>query len=119
MANPNIRQLVTMTGNTAVMNVTTANANLISNGAATNSIYRIVMLTAANITDAFNANVSIDLVRNSASYGLIRGLTVPFNGAITVITKDSALYLVEGDTIQCRASANANVQIICSYEVLA
>jgi hypothetical protein len=28
------------------------------------------------------------------------------------------MYLVEGDTIQCKAGTNANVQIICSYEVL-
>lgn len=118
MANPNIRELVSMTGNTAVMNATTVFANLVSNAAASGSIYRVVFLTAANITDAFDANVSIDLVRSSASYSLIKGVTVPYNASVAITTKDSAFYLIEGDTIQCKASSNANVQIICSYEVL-
>jgi len=118
MANPNIRQLVTMTGNTAVQNSTTAFANLVSNDAASNSVYRITMLSASNLDTANTQNVSIDLVRNSASYSFVRGATIPAGASLVAISKYSAMYLVEGDTIQCKASTNSNVQIICSYEVL-
>jgi len=118
MANPNIRQLTTLTGNTAVQNVTTVFADLVSNAAASNSIYRITMLSASNLNETTSQNVSVDLVRSSASYSLIRGATVPAGSTLVPVTKDSAIYLTEGDKLQSKASANANIQIICSYEVL-
>jgi hypothetical protein len=118
MANPNIRQLVTMTGNTAVMNATTEFANLVSNAADSNSIYRIITLSASNLDIAASQNVSVDLLRSSASYSFIRGATIPAGASLVAVSKDSSLYLVEGDVLQCKAGTNSNVQIICSYEVL-
>jgi len=118
MANPNIRQMVTLTGNTAVMNVTTVSTALVTNSAASNSIYKIVLLSATNVSDTDSVAVSVNLERSSISYSLGRNLNIPLNSSLAIVTKDAALYLIEGDVIKCSATANSNAQIICSYEVL-
>jgi hypothetical protein len=40
------------------------------------------------------------------------------NSTLVLIGKDAPLYLIEGDTLQARASTNSSIQVVCSYEVL-
>jgi hypothetical protein len=34
------------------------------------------------------------------------------------ITKDSAIYLEEGDALRATASVDGDLQVICSYEII-
>jgi pyruvate/2-oxoacid:ferredoxin oxidoreductase beta subunit len=119
MANPNIVNVTTIYGETAVLAATTANANVVQNAAASNQIYKINSLFASNLNDASDMDVTVDIVRSGTNYSLARNITVPFNATVVVIAKDSTLYLQEGDALSCAASSNSNVQIVCSYEVIA
>jgi pyruvate/2-oxoacid:ferredoxin oxidoreductase beta subunit len=119
MANPNIVNVTTIYGETAVLAATTANANVVQNAADSSQIYKINSLFASNLNDASDMDVSVDLVRSGSNYSIARNITVPFNATVVVIAKDSTLYLKEGDALSCAASSNSNVQIVCSYEVIA
>lgn len=119
MANPNIVNVTSIYGETAVLAATTSNANVVQNAADSGSIYKINALFASNLNDASDMDVNVDLVRSGTNYSIARNITVPFNATVVVIAKDSTLYLKEGDALSCAASSNANVQIVCSYEVIA
>jgi len=118
MSNPNIRNLTTLTGNTAVASLTTSSIDIVANGAASNTLLKIVNFAASNITGVNNESISVDLVRSGVAYSTARSVTVPMNSTLVLIGKDAPLYLIEGDTLQARASTNSSIQIVCSYEVL-
>jgi len=119
MANPNIVNVTSLYGNTAVLAATTANANVVQNSGGSNQVYKINSLFASNLNPASDMNLTVDLVRSGVNYSIARNVTIPFSATLVVIAKDSSLYLVEGDALSCTASSNANVQVICSYEVIA
>ena len=118
MANPNIRNVVTLLGNTVVQNATTVFANLVVNAASSGKIVKINTINASNLDGTNAQNVSIDLVRSSASYSVVRGVTIPAASTLVPVSRENGLYLLEGDTLQSRASTNSNVQIICSFDEL-
>jgi pyruvate/2-oxoacid:ferredoxin oxidoreductase beta subunit len=119
MANPNIVNVTSLYGNTAVLAATTANANVVQNSSGSNQVYKINSLFASNLNTASDMDLTVNLVRSGINYSLARNVTIPFNATLVVIAKDSSLYLVEGDALSCAASSNANVQVVCSYEVIA
>jgi hypothetical protein len=119
MANPNIVNVTSIYGETAVLSATTANANVVANPASSGSVYKINSVLASNIDTAIDRSVSVDIVRASNSYAIARNITIPITSTLVLLSKDSSLYLQEGDTIIVSASANAVVQLLCSYEVIA
>ena len=116
MAAPNIVSVTTINGNTAVANVSTVAANLVTNSASSNKVFKINALYISNIdaanSSAYTANVSI--FRGSIEYFIARTISIPADGTLDVITK--AVYLQEGDALRIGASANSALQAICSYE---
>ena len=50
------------------------------------------------------------------SSDLAHTVSVPADASLVVLSKDTALYLEENDTIRLTASANGDLQAICSYE---
>lgn len=118
MANPNIRNVVTLVGNTVVQNATTVFANLVVNSASSGKILRIGTISASNLDGTNSQNVSVDLVRSSASYSVVRGVTIPAASTLIPVSRELGLYLLEGDTLQTKASTNSNVQIVCSFDEL-
>jgi hypothetical protein len=119
MANPNIVNVTTIYGETAVLEATTANANVVQNSSGSNQIYKINSLFASNLNGSSTMDINIDLIRSSNNFALVRNVTIPYNSTIIPISKDSSIYLKEGDALQVSASSNSNVQVICSYEVIA
>jgi hypothetical protein len=118
MANPNIVNVTTIYGETEAINATTANANVVQNGTSSGAVYKINSLYASNIDGSTAADVSVDLIRLSNTFALARTISVPPDSTLTIISKDSSIYLREGDALSCRASANGDIQIVCSYEVI-
>ena len=43
---------------------------------------------------------------------------VPAQGTLVVISKDTMVYLEEGDSIRLTASANNYLHAVCSYEII-
>ena len=116
MAAPNIVNVATITGKTAVANVTTVATDVITNSVSSGKVFKINSLIISNIDGAAAADISASIYRSSVEYKFAHTITVPADATLVVLSKDTALYLEEGDAVRLTASANGDLQAICSYE---
>lgn len=117
MANPNIVNVTSILGKTVGAAVTTTAAALVSNGAASNKILKINTLTIANIDGSNSADITVDVFKNQATaVRLAFTIAVPADATLVVISKDTAIYLEENDSLRVTASANSRLEAVCSYE---
>jgi hypothetical protein len=116
MAAPNIVNVTTIRGNTAVLNVTTVSANIVANPASSNKVFKINTLLVANIDGTSAADITVEFVRGGVAFNVASTITVPADASLVVLSKDTSIYLEESDFIQLRASANNDLHAICSYE---
>ena len=116
MAAPNIVGVTTITGKTAVQAVTTSATAIVTNSAASGKVFKINSLIIANVDGAAAADITVDLFRSSTAYRIVSTASVPADATLIVISKDISIYLEEGDALRCTASANSDLEAVCSYE---
>lgn len=116
MAAPNIVNVTTITGKTAVLAVTTSAQAIVTNSAASNKVLKINTLIVANIDGTNNAEITVDLFRGSVAYRIASTVVVPADATLVVLSKDSGIYLEEGDSLRLTANANLDLEAVCSYE---
>jgi hypothetical protein len=116
MAAPNIVNVTTIVGKTAVANVTTVSSNVVVNTAASGKVFKINSIIVANRDGTTAGDITASLLRSSIEYKLAHTITVPADTTLVVLSKDTAVYLEEGDAIRLNASANNILHGICSYE---
>lgn len=114
MAAPNIVNVATITGKTAVQIVTTTATAIVTNSAASGKVFKINALYVANIDGTNAATVNVDVFRSSTAYRLAQVISVPAGTTLDVISK--SFYLEEGDALRLTASANTRLEAVCSYE---
>lgn len=117
MAAPNIVNVATITGKTAVQAVTTTATAIVSNGASSNQVLKINALYVSNVDGTNNAEITVDLFRSSVAYRIAFTVVVPADAVLDVISK--AIYLEEGDSLRLTANANSDLEAVCSYEIIA
>lgn len=116
MAAPNIVGVTTITGKTAVLAVTNSATAIVTNSAASGKVFKINSLVVANVDGTNSATITVDVFRSAVAYRLAFTITVPADATLVVISKDTAIYLEEGDSLRCTASANGDLEAVCSYE---
>ena len=116
MAAPNIVDVTTITGKTAVQAVTTSATAIVTNSAASNKVLKINSLVVSNVDGTNAADITVDVFRSSTAYELARTITVPADASLVVISKETSIYLEEGDSLRCTASADGDLEAVCSYE---
>jgi len=116
MANPNIINVSGIFGKTAVQAVTTSATAIVTNNTGSNKVFKINSLIVANVNGTSSADITADVFRSSTSYKLASTVSVPPDATLVVITKDTLVYLEEGDSLRLTASANSSLEAICSYE---
>lgn len=114
MANPNIVNVASIFGKTAVMAVTTTATAIVSNAANSNKILKINSLYVSNVDGVNNAEITVDIFRSSVPYRIASTVVVPADATLDVISK--AIYLEEGDSLRLTANANSDLEAVCSYE---
>ena len=114
MAAPNIIAPTTILGKTAVLAITTAATAIVTNSAASGKVLKIDQLLISNVDGTNNATVNVDIFRSSVAYSLAYLMTVPAGATLDIIS--SRVYLEEGDTLRLTASADSDLQGVCSYE---
>lgn len=114
MAAPNIVNVATITGKTAVQAVGTSASSIVSNSSSSGKVFKINALYVSNVDGTNNAEVNITILRSSTSYHIAKTLVVPADATIDVISK--AIYLEEGDALQLLANAASDLEAVCSYE---
>lgn len=116
MANPNIVGVTSIYGKTAVQAVTTTATAIVTNSAASGKILKVNSLAVSNVDGTDSADITVDLYRSSTAYHLVKTVTIPADSTLVVISKENGIYLEEGDALRCTASANSDLEAICSYE---
>ena len=114
MAAPNIVNVVTITGKTAVLAVTTSATAIVTNSAASGKVFKVNALYVSNVDGTNNADLNVDIYRSSTAYHIAKTVVVPADATLDVISK--SIYLEEGDSLRLTASANSDLEAVCSYE---
>ena len=119
MANPNIVNVANIFGKTAVQNVTTSATAIVTNNASSNYIFKINSLIVANVNGSSAADITAEVFRGGLAYRVAFTISVPADATLVIISKDTSIYLQEGDSLRLNASANSILQAVCSYEEIA
>jgi hypothetical protein len=114
MAAPNIVNVTTITGKTAVQAVGTSATSIVTNSAASGKVFKINALYVSNVDGTNNAEMSVSILRSSTSYHIAKTVVVPADATIDVLSK--AIYLEEGDELQLLAGVASDLEAVCSYE---
>jgi hypothetical protein len=117
MAAPNIVNVTSIVGKTNAMSVTTGTDPIVLNPASSGKVFRINSLIISNIDGANTADITADVYKGqTTSYKLASTVTVPADASLVIITRDNLIYLEENDSIRLTASANGDLQAVCSFE---
>jgi hypothetical protein len=114
MANPNIVNVTTITGKTAVLAVTTTATAIVTNSAASGKVLKVNALLISNVDGANSAEVTVDIYRSSTAYHLASTVVVPADATLDVLNK--SIYLEEGDALRLTAGEDNDLEAVCSYE---
>jgi hypothetical protein len=101
---------------------TTLTTVLLANSAASGKVYKVNSIMVANVDGTNAADVTVDI--NTAaggggtSYALASTISVPADATLTLVDKNSSFYLMEDKSIVGGASANGDLEIIISYEII-
>jgi hypothetical protein len=114
MAAPNIVNVATITGKTAVQAVGTSATAIVSNSGGSGKVFKVNALYVANVDGSAAADITVDLYRSSTAYPIASTISVPADATLDIMSK--AIYLEEGDSLRCTASASGDLVAVCSYE---
>jgi hypothetical protein len=114
MAAPNIVNVATITGKTAVLAITASPTAIVSNSAGSGKVIKINSLYVANVDGTVNYQLNVDLYRSSTAYRIAYLLVVPAGATIDIISK--SIYLEEGDSLRLTSSTTLKLEGVCSYE---
>jgi hypothetical protein len=114
MTAPNIVNVVTITGKTAVLAVTTSATAIVTNSAASGKVFKVNALYVSNVDGTNNADINVDIYRSSTAYHIAKTVSVPADATLDIISK--SIYLEEGDSLRLTANADSDLEAVCSYE---
>lgn len=124
MANPNIVNVTTLTGNTTYLTPSNTTANtLLSNAASSGLVYKINQIVCANVngSSAVNATVAINSAAAGAgtNYPIISTISVPASASVIAVDKTTAVYLMENSSIVVTSGTASGITYTISYESIA
>jgi len=124
MANPNIVNVTTLTGNTTYLTPGNTTANtLLSNAASSGLVFKINQIVCANVngSSAVNATVAINSAAAGAgtNYPIISTIAVPASASVIAVDKTTAVYLMENSSIVVTSGTASGITYTISYESIA
>ena len=114
MANPNIVNVTDIRGKTDLITATTTLTTFISNGAESNKVIKVNSLTAAEKAGITAQGVTVAIERSGNTFSMVSNVTIPIRSTLDIISK--SIYLQEGDSLKVSSTADASIDLICSYE---
>ena len=88
--------------------------NVTGTASNSNKVLKVNALYVANVDGAAAADISVALYRSGVAYKIAHTVSVPADATLDVINK--SIYLEEGDDLRLTASANSDLEAVCSYE---
>lgn len=119
MAAPNIVNVSTITGKTAVLSVgTSSSGSIVTNASSSNAVVKINSLIVANIHGSSTYDINIAIFRSSTLFYIASTVAVPADASLVAISKDANVYLEEGDELRIWSNASGVLHATCSYEII-
>jgi len=120
MTAPNIVQVANINGEASVVTTLDTTAKIILfNEASSGKVIKLNQIVATNVDGTNSADVTIQLSRAGTTYSIVKTVAVPADSSLVVLSKEIGIYLEEEDAITGFASAAGDLDVTCSYEVIA
>jgi hypothetical protein len=121
MAAPNIVNVTTITGKSAVVDLTTTSATaVVSNAASSGKVFKINSLVVSNVDGTNAADITISYYSEDDIGGtateIVSTVSVPADASLVVIDKNTSIYLEEDRSIGATAGAANDLKVVVSYE---
>ena len=121
MAAPNIVNVTTITGKSAVVDLTTTSATaVVSNAAASGKVFKINSLVVSNVDGTNAADITISYYSEDDIGGtatqIVSTISVPADASLVVIDKNTSIYLEEDRSIGATAGTASDLKVLVSYE---
>lgn len=131
MANPNIVNVTSILGTTTYLTPSgTTAVVLLPNAAASNTVFKINQIVAANVNGSAAVDTTVSIYTNGAvaqgsapsggtAFPIVSTVSVPADASLIVVDKTTALYLMEGTSIVVTSGTASGITYSVSYEVIA
>jgi hypothetical protein len=121
VANPNIVNVAAIYGENSSVSLTTTGAtSIVSNAASSGKVYKINMITVANVDGTNAADITISKYSAAAlggtAFPIVSTVSVPADATLIVLDKTTALYLKENESIGATAGTASDLVVTCSWE---
>lgn len=121
MAAPNIVQVATIIGKTAVQILSTTSAtSVVNNAVSSGKVFKINSVIVANVDGTSSADITfaINSAANATGTSTNLASTVPVapDSTLVLVDRASAFYLEEDKCLLATASAANDLHVVISYE---
>jgi hypothetical protein len=121
MAAPNIVNVTTITGKSAVVDLTGTSATLVvENPASSGKVFKINSLVVSNVDGTNAADITISFFSEDNIGGtateIVSTVSVPADASLVVIDKNTSIYLEEDRSLGATAGSASDLKVIVSYE---
>ena len=121
MANPNIVNVTSIYGKSAVVDLTSTSAtSVVSNAASSGKVFKINSLVVSNVDGTNAADITINYYSAAALGGtatqIVSTVSVPADSSLVVIDKNTSIYLEEDRSIGATAGSASDLKVLISYE---
>ena len=131
MANPNLFAATSALGTTTYLTPSATTAVvLLPNAAASNTVFKINQIVAANVNGSAAVDTTVSIYTNGAvaqgsapsggtAFPIVSTVSVPADASLIVTDKTTAIYLMEGTSIVVTSGTASGITYSVSYEVIA
>ena len=121
MANPNIVNVAAIYGNNSSTSLSTTNATaIVNNPASSGKVFKVNMITVANVDGAAAADITINKYSQDdlggTAFAIVSTVSVPADATLIVMDKTTALYLKEDESIGATAGTASDLVVTASWE---
>ncbi len=121
MANPNIVNVTSIIGKSAVVDLTSTSAtSVLSNAASSGKVFKIESLIVSNVDGVNAADITINYYSAAALGGtatqIVSTVSVPADASLIVIDRGTSIYLEEDRSIGATAGSANDLKVLVSYE---
>ena len=130
MANPNLVNVSSITGNTTYLTPSgTSAVVLLPNAASSNNVFKINQIVAANVNGTNAVDTTVSIYTNGAvaqgsapsggtAYPIASTISVPADASLVVVDKTTPIYLMEGTSITVTSGTASGITYTISYEII-
>jgi hypothetical protein len=121
VAAPNIVNVTSIYGKSAVVDLSTTSAtSVLSNAASSGKVFKINSLIVSNVDGTSAADITVNYYSAAAIGGtatqIVSTVSVPADSSLVVIDKNTSIYLEEDKSIGATAGSASDLKVIISYE---